>query len=322
MILFILSVVFGLVLLVWSADKFVDASSSLAKYYGMPPLIIGMVIVGFGTSAPELVVSALASYEGNPGIALGNAYGSNISNIALILGATALMLPIAVNSQVIKKELPILTAATFLSVFLLMDYELSRLDAFVLIILFGALMIWTLRQVKSNPNDSFGTQMSQELTAAPATPVGKLYGLLLMGLILLIASSRLLVYGSVGIASSLGVPDIIIGLTIVAVGTSLPEFASSIIAARKGESDIALGNVIGSNLFNTMAVVGLAGLIAPLKVERDVLMRDLPVMVFFTLLLFVMGYGFRGKGRINRVEGGILMLGYVAYLVVLLRATF
>lgn len=318
MIIFILSIVFGLVLLVWSADKFVDSSSALAKHYGMPPLIIGMVVVGFGTSAPELVVSALASFQGNAGIALGNAYGSNISNIALILGVTALMLPIAVNSQVIKKELPILTGATLLSILLLVDYEVSRLDALVLMGLFSALMYWTLRQVKNYPNDSLGSEMSKELKEIPDRPLGKMYRYLLMGLLLLIASSRLLVYGAVGIANSLGVPDIIIGLTIVALGTSLPEFASSIIAARKGESDIALGNVVGSNLFNTMAVVGLAGLIAPLKLERAVLMRDLPVMTFLTLSLFVMGYGFRSKGRINRIEGFILIIAYIVYLASLL----
>lgn len=321
MLLPLLAIVFGLVLLVWSADRFVDGASSTARHFGMPPLLIGMVVVGFGTSAPEMVVSALAAIQGNPGIALGNAYGSNITNIALILGVTALISPIAVHSQVLRKELPILMAVTVLAAWQIWDGELTRLDALVLVAVFAGLMGWTIRQSLRQPADALATEVAQELSAEPM-PLKRALMWLGIGLVLLIISSRILVWGAVSIAQSLGVSDLIIGLTIVAVGTSLPEFASSIIAARKGEHDIAIGNIIGSNLFNTLAVVGIAGLIGPLAVGPEVFSRDIMVMAGLTLLLFVFGYGFRGPGRINRWEGGALLAAYMAYTGYLISTLF
>ncbi len=321
MLLPLLAIVFGLMLLVWSADRFVDGASSTARHFGMPPLLIGMVVVGFGTSAPEMVVSALAASQGNPGIALGNAYGSNITNIALILGVTALISPIAVHSQVLRKELPILMAVTVLAAWQIWDGELTRLDAIVLVAVFAGLMGWTIRQSLRQPTDALATEVAQELSAEPM-PLKRALLWLGVGLVLLIISSRILVWGAVSIAQSLGVSDLIIGLTIVAVGTSLPEFASSIIAARKGEHDIAIGNIIGSNLFNTLAVVGIAGLIGPLSVGPEVFSRDIMVMAGLTLLLFVFGYGFRGPGRINRFEGGALLAAYLAYTGYLISTVF
>lgn len=307
------AVIFGLILLVWSADKFVEGAAVTAGHFGMPPLLIGMVIVGFGTSAPEMMVSALASLQGNPGIALGNAYGSNITNIALILGLTAVLSPIAVHSQVIKRELPILIAVTALAAFQLADGQLSRFDAGVLIGVFFALMIWTIQQGMKKTPDAFGSDMQVELDQQKM-PLKKAIFWVIAGLLLLIISSRLLVWGAVDIATALGVSDLIIGLTIVAIGTSLPELASSLIAVKKGEHDIALGNIIGSNLFNTLAVVGIAGLIHPLAVERAVLTRDVAVMSALTVVLFLFAYGLKGKqGRINRLEGAILLVSFVAY---------
>lgn len=256
----VLALIVGLALLVWSADRFVEGSASTARYFGMPPLLIGMVIVGFGTSAPEMVVSALAAFEGSPGIALGNAYGSNIANIALILGVTALISPIMVHSTVLRKELPILTLLTILSVALIADLDLSRLDALVLLPVFGGLMAWTIYQGLKRKDDSLANEIEAE-TSEKEMPLKRAVFWLVVGLLMLIASSRILVWGAVEIAQIFGVSDMIIGLTVVAVGTSLPELASSVIAARKGEHDIALGNVLGSNLFNTLAVVGIAFLV-------------------------------------------------------------
>jgi len=307
-----LSIFFGLALLVWSADRFVEGSAATARHFGMPPLLIGMVIVGFGTSAPEMVVSALASSQGNPGLALGNAYGSNITNIALILGITALISPIAVHSQVLRKELPLLTIVTALAAWQVWDDEISRLDALVLLAVFTGVMSWTIWQGMQKKSDAFGEEVEQELVVH-AMPVRRGVFWLVAGLVMLIVSSRILVWGAVEIARSFGVSDLIIGLTIVAIGTSLPELASSIIAIRKGEHDIALGNVLGSNLFNTLAVVGIAGAIHPMTVGPEVFSRDMLVMSALTLLLFVFGYGFRGPGRINRFEGGALLLCYVGY---------
>jgi cation:H+ antiporter len=308
----ILAIIGGLLLLVWSADRFVDGAAATARHFGMPPLLIGMVIVGFGTSAPEMVVSALASLQGNPGIALGNAFGSNITNIALILGLTALLSPIAVQSQVVRKEMPILIAVTLFTAWLLADLDLSRQDAVLLLGVFFALMGWSIWQGLKQKADALGTEMAVELDAH-AKPLGSAVLWLVVGLILLIVSSRFLVWGAVEVAHAFGVSDLIIGLTIVAIGTSLPELASSLIAVRKGEHDIALGNVIGSNLFNTLAVVGIAGVISPLAVPAEVLSRDILTMTLLTLILFVFCYGFRRPGRINRVEGGLLVVSFVAY---------
>lgn len=316
MTLYILSVVLGLIALVWSADRFVDGASNVARHYGMSPLLIGMVIIGFGTSAPEMVVSTLAAYQGNPGIAIGNAYGSNITNIALILGLTALFMPISVHSLILKKELPILTFITLLSIGLIYDLELSRADALILLLVFSALMFWTIREGLKNSRDALAKEVESELQTQRA-PLKKSFVMLIVGLVVLIISSRFLVWGAVEIARTLGISDMIVGLTIVAVGTSLPELASSIIAARKGEPDIALGNVLGSNLFNTLAVVGIAGVIRPLSIDNEVLWRDITTMTALTVVLFLFGYGFKGKGRINRYEGALLLLSYVVYTVYL-----
>ncbi len=319
----VLAIVVGLGLLVWSADRFVEGAASTARYFGMPPLLVGMVIVGMGTSAPEMTVSVLAASQGSPGIALGNAYGSNITNIALILGLTALISPIIVHSQVVRKELPILMGVTLLAAWQLWDGEVSRADATVLLLVFAALMAWTIWQGMRSKRDSLGQEIEAELSEHEM-PIRHALMWTVIGLVVLIISSRLLVWGAVDIAQSLGVSDMIIGLTIVAVGTSLPELASSVIAARKGEHDIALGNIIGSNLFNTLAVVGLAGVIHPMAVDAEVFSRDILVMIGLTFLLFVMAYAFNKQrsGRINRIEGGFLMLCYVSYTSYLIVSVF
>jgi len=315
-----LAVVSGLVLLLWSADRFVEGAASLARHFGMSALLIGMVIVGFGTSAPEMLVSALASSQGNPGIALGNAYGSNITNIALILGVTAVISPIAVQSSILKKELPVLLAITLVAAWQLVDGEITRVDGFVLLGLFAVLMGWSVWQGTRAPEDNMGAEFEQELDQRAMTP-GKAAIWLVIGLAALIASSRLLVWGAVEIAQGFGVSDLVIGLTVIAVGTSLPELASSLIAARKGEHDIALGNIVGSNMFNTLAVVGIAGTIHPMAVEPAVLTRDLPVMILLTISLFIFGYGWRrGQGRISRFEGGLLLAAYLAYTIYLVTS--
>lgn len=315
------AIILGLMLLVWSADRFVEGAAFTARHFGMPPLLVGMVIVGFGTSAPEMAVSALAAVQGNPGIALGNAYGSNITNIALILGLTALMSPILVHSQVVRKELPILLGITALAAWQLWDGEITQTDAIVLLLVFAGVMAWSIWQGMTKGDDALGAEIEQELIEHSMT-LRKAVIWLVVGLLFLIVSSRMLVWGAVEIAQAFGVSDLIIGLTVVAVGTSLPELASSIIAARKGENDIALGNILGSNLFNTLAVVGIAGMISPMAVEPEVLTRDIAVMAGLTVLLFIFAYGFRGQGRINRYEGAALLACYVGYTTYLIGTVF
>ena len=316
MILAIVAVVIGLAVLVWSADKFVDGAVGIAEYCGMSTLLIGMVIVGFGTSAPELTVSALSAGQGNPELALGNAYGSNIANIALILGATALISPILMQRSVIRGDLPILIAVSILSIVLVWDGSVVRWNGVLLLVVFALVMGYSIwREMRKAHAES---PESVEGEAAEKASLGKSIKWLVLGLDLLVASSRALVWGAVEIARTLGVSDLLIGLTIVAIGTSLPELASSIAAARKGENDLALGNIIGSNLFNTLAVVGLAATISPMdEIEKAVTYRDMPLMTALTVALIVLGFRRKGDGRLNRIAGAILLAVYVGYLALL-----
>ncbi|MDX1802481.1 MAG: calcium/sodium antiporter [Alcanivorax sp.] len=313
MLLAVAALLVGLAVLVWSADKFIEGAAGTASHAGMPPLLIGMVIVGFGTSAPEMVVSALAALDGNPSLALGNAYGSNITNIALILGVVAIMTPVVVNSKILRKELPVLLVVTLVAGYQLLDGVISRHDAWVLIGLLAMLMGWSIYTALTGKGDVLAGELESDLAEHPM-PLGKSLFWLVAGLVLLVISSRLLVWGAVFIAKTLGVSDLVIGLTVVAVGTSLPELASSIAAVRKGEHDIALGNVIGSNLFNTLGVVGIAAAIKPVAVEAVALQRDWTLMTLLTLSLMIMGYGLWGRrGQITRANGVLLVLVYLSY---------
>lgn len=314
MVLYLLAILAGFGILVWSADKFVEGAASTAKHLGMPSLLIGILIVGFGTSAPEMVVSAIAAMEGNPGLALGNAIGSNIVNVALILGVTALISPIVVNSNIVKKEMPLLLGIVLISGYLLLDNTLTFIEGIALLLGFFALVALSIISALKSKNDALETEIEDELIEHEMSLKAGIFWLVL-GLVLLIGSSRLLVWGAVGVAHEFGVSDLIIGLTIVALGTSLPELAASVIAARKGEHDIAIGNVVGSNMFNILAVIGIATVIAPMNnIPLEVLQRDWIVMLVLTIALLIMAYGFKNKeGKITRLEGTILVVCYVAY---------
>ncbi|MDY0361268.1 MAG: calcium/sodium antiporter [Desulforegulaceae bacterium] len=303
----------GLVLLLWSADKFVEGASGVAEYAGLSPLLIGILIVGFGTSAPELIVSVTAALNKSTSIAIGNAYGSNIANIGLILGITALIKPVRVGSQVLKKELPILFSITLFSFLLIFDFKISRVEALFLLILFSILMWWSFFQDKKKGLDNFDTEVKDSLSLKTLS-LKKSVFFTITGLLLLIVSSRLLVFGAVFLAKKAGISDLLIGLTIIALGTSLPELASSVAAAFKGKHDIALGNIIGSNLFNTLAVTGLAFFVYPSDFPGEVLSRDFVFMLFLTAMIFITGFGFKRQGRINRFEGFLLLCIYFIYI--------
>ncbi|MCB9481362.1 MAG: calcium/sodium antiporter [Desulfobacteraceae bacterium] len=307
------SLVLGLVLLLWSADKFVEGASGVARYAGLSPLLIGILIVGFGTSAPELIVSVTAALNKSTSIAIGNAYGSNIVNIGLILGLTAVIKPVRVGSQVLKKELPILFSITLISFFLIMDCKISRQEAAVLLILFSVLMAWSFFQDKKKGVDNFDTEVKDSLSLTLPDLKQSVF-FTVLGLAILIISSKLLVFGAVFLAKKAGISDLVIGLTIIALGTSLPELASSVAAAFKGKHDIALGNIIGSNLFNSLAVTGLAFLVHPSDFPKEVVTRDFIFMIFLTAMVFITGFGFKKPGKINRYEGFFLMCVYLLYL--------
>lgn len=311
MFLAIIATLIGLILLVYSADFFIDGASSIASKFGMSKFLIGMIIIGIGTSTPEIVVSVFSALEGASGLALGNAYGSNIVNILLVLGATALISPLLIQRSLVRGDFLILLGVTVLAIFQLMDGHISRLDSIILILGLAIFIGWQIYVAKKSPNDNDSEEIAN-------FSMGKALVCLIGGLVVLVASSRLVVWGAVEIAKALGMSELIIGLTVVAVGTSLPELVSSIIAAKKGEDDMAVGNVIGSNIFNTLAVVGVAGLIAPMSVPDDVIGRDIWVMAGVTIALFVLCLiALRGDGRISRAMGGLLVAGFVAYTIVL-----
>lgn len=312
----ILIIIAGFVILLWGADRFVMGASALASNLGVSPLIIGLTIVGFGTSAPEILISVVASYQGNPGLAIGNAIGSNIANIALVLGFTALIIPLTVKSETLKREYPILMAVTLGSLVLFMDGNFSRVDG-VIMVFAMIFIIYTITMlgIRSRKTDPIAMEYAEEIPKGMSTKAASLW--FSVGLLTLLLGSKLLVTGAVNIATALGVSDVVIGLTIVAIGTSLPELAASVMSAYKKEHDIAIGNIVGSNMFNLLAVLGIPGIVRPGLVPEGILERDFPLMIVLTVLLFIMSYGFKRPGRINRYEGGILLLIFIAYQIIL-----
>lgn len=315
-----LAVLGGFILLVWSAERFVHGAAGLAGNLGVSPLIIGMTIMGFGTSAPEMLVSGMAASSGNPAMGVGNALGSNIANIALVLGVTALIMPLTVDSRILRREYPMLFAVTLLAGSLMLDGELGTLDGSILLTSTALLIAWMIWMSKQPTPAGATAQGADPLTREFETEIprdmstGWAVFWAALGLVMLVLSSKLLVWGAVNIAQDLGVSDLIIGLTIIAVGTSLPELAASAMSAFKGEDDMAVGNILGSNMFNLLAVLALPGLIAPSVLEPAVMQRDFPVVVALTIALFLMAYGFKRPGRINRLEGGVLLACFVAYM--------
>ncbi|MGB0238490.1 MAG: calcium/sodium antiporter [Cycloclasticus sp.] len=315
MLLFLAALVAGFFFLIFSADFFVKGTSAIARNLGVAPLIIGLTIVGLGTSAPEMLVASMASIQGNTGLATGNAIGSNIANIGLVLGATALTAPILLQSSLLKREFPILMAISMASYLLVIDGHLSRLDGLVLITGLGIFLYWLLRsaqQTKKQNKDILATEFEEEIPTNLSTKIASFYAI--SGLVTLIASSKLLVWAAVNIAIFFGVSDLVIGLTIIAIGTSLPELAASIMSVIKKEPDLAVGNIIGSNAFNLLAVLCLPGLLHPNSVDTQLVTRDFPIMLGFTLLLFFFSYSFNGEPKINRFKGGLFVLFFAAYL--------
>ena len=326
---FWLSIVFvlgGFAVLAWSANAFVDGASAVAKAFGVSPFIIGMVIIGFGTSAPELCVSALSGAYGHSDLSLGNAYGSCVFNIAVILGVAALIKPLVVKPSVVFVSVPALVAIALLSCFLVTQGNgFSRGDGAILLAVFFVLLplyCW-FDQSQKKKDEADGAlderaRPTRDASGERALPLWKAWLLLVLGLVFLVGSSHVLVWGSVDLARKMGVSELLIGLTIIAVGTSLPELASAVVSARKGEHEFVLGNIVGSNFFNTLAVVGLAGTISPFKnISPYLFSRDLPMMVFLSALIAVFGFNFRKPREpkaIGRVAGAFWLLLFAAYM--------
>jgi len=309
LVLSFIYVIGGLVGLTWSADRFVAGSSALARSLGVSVLLVGIVIVGFGTSAPELLVSGNAAWEGNPGLAVGNALGSNIANVALVLGIAALAAPLAIHSRILWHEIPLTLVSMLVVGVVLYDLVLGRIES-ALMLCFLALFLGALvRRGRKERWDSLSMELEGAIPKNES--VGWSVFWTVAGLVVLLISARVLVIGAVDIALAFHVSELVIGLTIVAIGTSLPEAAAALASARKNEPDIAIGNVLGSNTFNMFGVVGIAGVIDPTIIEADAVYRDWPVMIAVFLLFVLLAWGFK---RITRSHGVLFLAGYAAYL--------
>ncbi|WP_017444273.1 calcium/sodium antiporter [Gayadomonas joobiniege] len=316
MLLNVVLLLISLTILVWSADKFVYGAAALARNFGLSPLIIGLTIVAMGSSAPEMMVAAAAALADKPDTAIGNVIGSNITNITLVLGATALLKPMLVGSQTIRRELPIIMLTSIIAVYCIWDLNFTRFEGFSLAVLFIITLSWlaisSIRAQKQTAEDKFASDVNEEVP--DNVPLPRAIFWLVFGLILLLASSHYLVESAVFIAQYFGISDLVIGLTIIAIGTSLPELAASIAGVLKGEDDLALGNIVGSNIFNALAVLCIPGIIAPGAIDPAAVNRDGVIMLGVTLLLIILAVGFdRGVKKINRIEGGVLFACFVGY---------
>ncbi len=308
----ILLVLAGLVLLIWGADRFVHGAAAAARNLGIAPLLIGLTIVAFATSAPEILVSVIASLKGQPGLAIGNAIGSNIVNVGLVLGCVAIIRPIQLRSVTLRREMPALLAVTLLTVSLFLDSYLSRIDGLVMLTGLVIVMIWLARLgLRSPASDPIKKEYEAEIPKNVAMPNAIIW--LVVGLITLLLGAHLLVKGSISIAEYYQVSNVVIGILLVAFGTSLPELAVSLVSALKGEYGLAIGNIVGSNIFNLLGVIGVAATISPMGVEQSVLSLHVFVMVAFTLVLFAMTYDYDGKSELSRIEGIALLAAFIAY---------
>jgi len=320
MLIAVIQLVAGFLLLVWGADRLVAGASATARNIGISPMIIGLTVIGFGTSAPELVVSAVATLKGNAGLAVGNALGSNITNIGLVLGITALIYPLRMESTVLKREYPILLLIMLICFLMALDGSYSRLEGWFLIAGLLAVVIWIIRIGLQRPlSDPLAEEFDAEIPRDIPTKVALFW--LMVGFIVLPVSSIFLVEGAITIARFLHVSDTVIGLTIVALGTSLPELATAITAALHREDDLAIGNIIGSNIFNLLGVLGIAAVIHPVELLPIILARDFPAMFLITGALYLMASDFRGPGRIGRRSGSVLLAMFVGYFIMVWLST-
>ena len=302
----------GLLFLIWGADRFVHGAAATARNLGIPPLLIGLTIVALATSAPEILVSVVAALRGEPDLAIGNAIGSNIANVGLVLGVVALLRPVELKSATLRREMPALLAVSLLTVSLFLDSYLGRIDGLVLLAGLVIVMIWLVRLgLRSSASDPLQAEFDAEIPKHMSMRVAVFW--LVVGIVTLLLGARWMVDGAIDIAKILGVSEVVIGITMVALATSIPELAVSVVSAFRGEYGLAIGNIVGSNIFNLLAVIGVAAAIQPAVLPPSVLSLHIFVMVAFTLVLFAMTYEYEGRGKITRVEGLALIAAYLAY---------
>ena len=323
MLLYAASLILGIAILVWGADRMVDGAAVTARNMGVSPMLVGLTIVGFATSAPEIVVSIMAALDGVPNLAIGNAIGSNIANIGLVGGATALLWPLRVESPTLRREFPAMIAVSIIPFLMILDENnsLGRFEGLALMALFCGFFYWLVKLgLSTRGHDSIEAEYASEIPANMNQKQAWLW--IFAGLALLIVGSKALVWGAENIALALSISNTVLGITVVAIGTSLPELAVSILAARKGEQGLAFGNVIGSNIFNMLAVIGIAAAIQPTTLDQETLRLHFPVMLAFTVALYFLAYNHRGILTINRGTGFLLLAGFITYHAVVAVQTF
>ena len=312
MLMYVLSMLFGLGLLIWGADRMVIGAAVTADNLGVSPMLVGLTVVGFATSAPEILVSAAAALHGSPNLAVGNALGSNIANIGLVAGMAANIQPLQVRSQTLSRELPVMLAVSVIPVLLFPDQMLGRIDGIFLLLVFVGFLYWIVKLgIKTHGHDPIESEYSEDMPSGISPR--KAWMWIAIGLAVLVIGSEFLVSGAKNFAQALGISELVVGVTILAVGTSLPELAVSVVSIRKGHHGLALGNIIGSNAFNTLAVLGVASVIHPAKLDLDTVRLHLPVMLAFTVAFFFMAYNYDGSMRLNRFSGAALLIGFVVY---------
>ena len=310
--MYVLSMLFGLGLLIWGADRMVIGAAVTADNLGVSPMLVGLTVVGFATSAPEILVSAAAALHGSPNLAVGNALGSNIANIGLVAGMAATIQPLQVRSQTLSRELPVMLAVSVIPVLLFPDQMLGRIDGIFLLLVFVGFLYWIVKLgIKTHGHDPIESEYSEDIPSGISPR--KAWMWIAIGLAVLVIGSEFLVSGAKNFAQALGISELVVGVTILAVGTSLPELAVSVVSIRKGHHGLALGNIIGSNAFNTLAVLGVASVIHPAKLDLDTVRLHLPVMLAFTVAFFFMAYNYDGSIRLNRFSGAALLIGFVVY---------
>ncbi|ESP95315.1 MULTISPECIES: calcium/sodium antiporter [Pseudoalteromonas] len=316
MVLSFVILILGFVALVWSADRFVFGAAALAKNLGVPTLIVGLTIVAMGSSAPEMMVAAQAALSDKTDTAVGNAIGSNIANILLVLGITALLRPLAVGSGILRREMPLLIIVSLGAWYIVSDNYFSATEGYVLLVGFATFILGLIYITKnSNHAQEDDPLVSEACDEVPDNvPTGKAVFWLIVGMIILPISADVLVDSAVDIAKFFGMSDLLIGLTIIAIGTSLPELAACVAGVLKNEDDLALGNIIGSNIFNILAVLSIAGILNPASLDMNIAQRDIYVMLGATVALIVMSVNLRGKRQINRLEGGVLLAAFIGYM--------
>ena len=314
----LLILIVGLVALIWSADRFLSGAAALAGNLGVSRLLIGLTVVSVGTSAPEILVAVIAAIEGTQLLAVGNAIGSNIANIGLVLGVTAIIAPLPFSKSVRSTELPWLLGATLLTMVLLFDRHLSFFDGAGLLFCL-AIILWRLVVNQSDPTKDPPLNLQDELDDLPDMKTPKAAFWLVVGLIILLASAQILVYAATTIAKTLGVSDMVIGLTIVAIGTSLPELAATVGSALKGHPDIAIGNIVGSNILNILAVLAVPGLVGSATIPPDALWRDVGMMFALTMMLALFAYGMNSRAVITRFEGMVMLGAWIGYNTLLIQ---